>query len=147
MTIIAWDGATLAADKRAIIGGGLIRTVTKIWRHAGVLLAVTGDWDTAAEMREWFKDGAKPALFPPKARRDGAATLIVITGFSIEVYCSGPFPVLIEDDACCWGSGRDYALAALHMGGTARTAVEVACVYQSDCGNGIDCLTLGPAVT
>ena len=32
MTVIAWDGRTLAADKRAVFGGNLILTTTKIFR-------------------------------------------------------------------------------------------------------------------
>lgn len=51
MTVICWDGKTLAADKRAT-SVGLARTVTKVQRHGDVLLAMTGDWDVAAEMRE-----------------------------------------------------------------------------------------------
>lgn len=54
MTVIAWDGQTLAADKRAVSGGGIARTVTKIMRHDDALLAITGDWDAGAEMRAWL---------------------------------------------------------------------------------------------
>lgn len=61
MTVIAWDGSALAADKRAVSGGGIARACTKIERHGGSLLGITGDWDTGAEMREWFKAGALPA--------------------------------------------------------------------------------------
>lgn len=71
MTVIAWDGCTLAADKRAS-SGGIARTVTKIERHEGCLIAMTGCWDTGAEMREWFKAGADPEKFPEKARRTAA---------------------------------------------------------------------------
>lgn len=51
MTVIAWDGSALAADKRAVSGGGIARACTKIERHGSSLLGITGDWDTGAEMR------------------------------------------------------------------------------------------------
>ena len=39
MTTIAWDGMTLAADKRAT-AGSLTRTVTKLYRVRGALCAL-----------------------------------------------------------------------------------------------------------
>lgn len=141
MTVIAWDGSALAADKRAISGGGIARACTKIERHGSSLLGITGDWDTGAEMREWFKAGALPASFPAKARED-KATLIVIDQLGIRTWVSGPYPMRIEAQRCAWGSGRDFAEAVMHLGHDARRAVEVACVFQTDCGNGVDVLTL-----
>lgn len=141
MTVIAWDGRTLAADKRATDGGGIARTVTKIQRHAECLIAITGCWDTGAEMREWFKAGADPDRFPAKAR-DDRSTLIVIDASGIRTWAIGPYPLLIEASRCSWGSGRDYAEATMFLGHDAVKAVEVACHFQTDCGNGIDALSL-----
>jgi hypothetical protein len=141
MTVICWDGKKLAADKRAVTGGGISRTVTKIIRHGDYLLGMTGDWDTAAEMRQWFIDGAKAADFPPKARED-KATLIVIDATGIRTYGCGPHPMWIEQKRCAWGSGRDFAESAMFFGHDAREGCEVACHFQTDCGNGIDVLEL-----
>ncbi|CBJ38328.1 Conserved protein of unknown function, phage related [Ralstonia solanacearum CMR15] len=140
MTVIAWDGKTLAADKRAT-SIGLARAVTKIQRHEDLLLAMTGDWDVAAELREWFKAGAAPSDFPAKARED-LASLIVVGTAGVWLYSTGPFPMPIESEKAAFGSGRDFAEAAMHLGCTAIEAVSVACHFQSDCGNGIDALTL-----
>lgn len=131
----------LAADKRAVSGGGIARTVTKIARHGDALLCITGDWDTGAEMREWFRAGALPADFPPKARED-KCTLIVIDSGGIRSFATGPYPLLIEAKRCAWGSGRDFAEAAMYLGKSAADAVAVACVFQTDCGNGVDVLEL-----
>lgn len=139
MTVIAWDGRALAADKRATEVGGIGRTVTKIERHGKALLAVTGVWDVAAEVREWWKSGAVADAFPAKAQ-EGVATLIVIDGGKIVAYAAGPHPMVIEAQKCAFGSGRDFAEAAMYLGRTAREAVEVACVFQTDCGNGVDVL-------
>ena len=141
MTVIAWDGKTLAADRRAVSGGGIVRTVTKIMRHGDALLGITGEWDPGAELREWWIAGADPATFPASARENNA-TLIVVTRERIASYCRGPYPLVIEERRCAWGSGRDFAEAAMYLGKDARLAVEVACVFQSDCGNGLTALTL-----
>lgn len=141
MTVIAWDGKTLAADKCATSGGGIARTVTKIERHGGALLAITGNWDVGTEMREWWKAGAVPKDFPAKARED-QATLIVITGQRIDTYACGPYSMRIEQDRCAFGSGRDFAEAAMYCGKTAVEAVLIACQFQTDCGRGVDVLAM-----
>lgn len=143
MTVIAWDGHTLAADKRAVSGGGIARTVTKIQRHGDSLIGMTGCWDTAVEMREWFKAGADPDKFPASARLD-KSTLIVIDQTGIKTWGIGPYPFVIEQRKCAWGTGRDYAEAAMYLGRDAGSAVEVAIVFQTDCGNGCDFLRLEP---
>jgi len=137
MTVIAWDGRCLAADKRAITGGGIVRTITKIERHRDCLLAVTGGLDIGFEMREWYKAGADPERFPVAARED-KAVLVVIKSRRIFTYASGPYPMEIEAKKCAFGSGRDYAETAMYLGKSAVEAVEIACLFQSDCGNGID---------
>jgi len=143
MTCIAWDGTTLAADKRATNNGGLARTCTKIERFADKLLAMTGDWDEAIETREWFKAGADPAKFPESVRKGDRSSLLVIDAVgNIWHYTKGPYPMEVEDKQMAWGSGRDFALAAMHLGKDAIYAVEVACVFQTDCGSGIDALEL-----
>ena len=141
MTVIAWDGSVLAADKMAVDGGGIRRTTTKIQRHHDALLAMTGSWDIACELREWWKMGASQSNFPEKARGD-VATLIVIRTGVIETYNSGPFPLIHEVKQCAFGSGRDFAEAAMYCGKSAIEAVEIACKFQSDCGNGVDYMAL-----
>lgn len=141
MTVIAWDGKTLASDKRMITGGGICRTVTKIERFGDSLIGITGGLDVAIEMREWFKAGAHPESFPESARKD-TSTLIVITADGVSAYASGPFPVPMECTQAAFGSGRDFAEAAMYLGHSARVGVEIACALQSDCGNGIDELTM-----
>ena len=71
MTVIAWDGKALAADRRAV-NCGLARTVCKIERVKGALVGMSGDHGVAAEMLKWFTSGGE---FPAKARDDIAAEL------------------------------------------------------------------------
>jgi hypothetical protein len=147
MTVVAWDGKTLAADKMAVVGGGAAAPVCKIWESMPgsgdrCLMAVSGAHNVALELVHWFSGGADPEKFPGSAR-EGDATLITIRRDAddeavIETYCAGPYPMRTRTEQWAWGSGRDFALAAMHLGKNAVEAVEVACQFQSDCGIGID---------
>ena len=137
MSVIAWDGRTMAADKRSCIGT-LIRTTTKIFRVGDALCAYAGDAAGGEEMLAWFKAGAKPADFPPGQRTDEWSGLLVVRRGEILKYERNPYPVRFEDKCFAIGCGRDFALAAMHLGHDARTAVEVAIAFDSGCGNGID---------
>lgn len=142
MSVIAWDGHTLAADKRASMGT-LIRTTTKIFRSGDALVAYAGDAVFGEEMRAWFDQGAKPEDFPASNRDkdDWAGLLVIRKGKPIQRYERTPYPLSFEDDQFAIGCGRDFALAAMYLGKTAREAVEVAIALDSGCGNGIDTLT------
>ncbi len=153
MSVIAWDGKTLAADKRAC-RGTLIYTTTKIfhkeviWKNdpkdiRKVLLGYCGDADGGQEMMAWFCAGADPDKFPPSQRTEnGWAGLLVITkSGQIMKYERTPYSVPVDDDQFTVGSGRDLATMAMYLGKTSKEAVELACLFDSACGNGIDILT------
>lgn len=145
MTVIAWDGVTLAADKRSS-SGGYAATVTKITRMpTGELVATSGDADVGRSLVAWFQSGAVPEQFPDN--RDGndeyrARLLVISPGPRVTIYERTPHPIMIEDKFYAMGCGRDYALAAMYLGRNARKAVEVACAMDTGCGNGIDTLKL-----
>lgn len=141
MTVIAFDGKTVAADKR-VTQAGMARTITKIRRHGTAVVGLAGDSFVAAELFDWFvRIGAEPEKFPASART-GDGTMVVFSSRGVLIYSAGPAPVMIEDPVFAIGSGRDYAMAAMHLGKTAAEAVEVACLFDQDCGNGVDTLEL-----
>jgi 20S proteasome alpha/beta subunit len=141
MTVIAWDGMTLAADKRST-EGSMARTTTKIARAPnGALIGATGNTSMCRELRDWWIAGAEVALWPVKGR-DSSLLVIDQAGRAL-YYWDGPVPVAIEDDFIAIGSGSDFATAAMHCGKSAREAVEIACRYNTACGNGVDELQLG----
>lgn len=143
MTVIAFDGRTLAADKRMCHAAGMVRTVTKIVRAPdGSLLAITGGLDVGLELRAWFIAGANPVDFPAKAREDTATLIVIKQNGEIWTWASGPYGARIESEKAAFGSGRDFAETAMYLGKSAAEAVTVACLFQSDCGNGIDTLEL-----
>lgn len=143
MTCIAWDGKTLAADKRACFGG-TINTVTKIRRIGQVLVGGSGETSFIGAMFDWIEKGRLPADFPASQRdeKDWQPVLVIEADGSVSLYERTPFPVRYEQKFAAIGSGREYARAAMHLGKTAQEAVEVAIALDSGCGNGIDTLTL-----
>ncbi len=147
MTCIAWDGKTLAADKRGV-ANGLARTVTKIFRHNDALLAIAGDFCDGMWMVEWYRNGARPEDFPSTLQGDDkrAVQMVVVTPSRLVMYDRSAFPMPFEDRFYATGSGRDYAIAAMHLGKTAREAVEIASLFDPSCGNGIDAMTLRDGV-
>lgn len=143
MTIIAWDGKTLAADKRATYGG-MICTVTKIFRVGDLLVGGSGELPFVLAMVEWVRSGRNIDAFPVAQRDkdDWQATLVIEADGTPSLYERTPYPVRYEHHGVAIGSGREYARAALHLGKTSVEAVEVACALDSSCGNGIDTLEL-----
>jgi ATP-dependent protease HslVU (ClpYQ) peptidase subunit len=142
MTVIAWDGKTLAADKQSTFCG-LPRTTTKIHRAKdGSLLGAAGETAMCAALRAWYDAGAVTADFPDKSNT--SHLLVIRPDGQVYLYDGHAVPIHLEDPFTALGSGRDYAMAALHLGKTAAEAVQVACVFDAWCGNGIDTLERTP---
>jgi ATP-dependent protease HslVU (ClpYQ) peptidase subunit len=143
MTVIAWDGKTLAGDKRTNFGG-LHGTTTKIHRFKGCLLGCAGNTAQIMEMHQWVMSGYKREEFPaPQRDAEKCVSMLVIEpSGKILQYENTPDPIVIENKFWAIGSGRDYAMAAMHLGHSARVAAEVACALDVGCGNGVDTLDL-----
>jgi hypothetical protein len=146
MTTIAWDGMTLASDSLAD-NNGLRNTTTKL--HRGVLvdgvpflLGAAGENAWSNMLHAWVKTldlrGLQHATYPHQNndgpdRNDPAAILIL--GERGVYYKGGAVWVRLEGRAFhAVGSGRDFALAAMHLGKTAEEAVELA--IEFDCYSG-----------
>jgi hypothetical protein len=139
VTTIAWDGKTLAADSMSVAGMGLKRVVPKIFRLAnGWLFGGSGEYQEVLLVRDWLNGGEKPG------KLDDFGGLLVKGPkevFRIESKC---VLMPIEDAFHACGSGRDFALAAMHLGRSAREAVEVALVFDAYSGGTVEELTLAP---
>lgn len=143
MTVIAWDGKTLAADKQ--MGTDFPRMVTKIRRtKAGELLGASGWMGQSVVLMDWWEAGADPATFSAEQKDDAkSSTLLIIKpDGSIWSLCGTPKPYRIEEDFHSIGSGRDFAAAAMFMGRSAEQAVKVAIALCGSCGGGVDILEL-----
>lgn len=143
MTVIVWDGTTLAADKQAT-NSGLKCKVTKIHRINGHLIGFSGEFDYAQSMLKWFENGAEVDKFP-KHQEDNdkwVGVLVITPDKRVLKYERSPVPMdFTENGVLCIGSGRDFAFGALAMGADAVKAVQIACAYEASCGMGVDVLT------
>lgn len=142
MSVIAWDGKTLAADKRACVNT-MIRTTTKIFRVNDCLVGYTDDVAFGEQILAWFKAGENPDTFPETQRNkdDWSPFVVIRSDGKIQQYARTPYPINFEDKYMAFGSGREFAVAAMYCGKSAQEAVEVACALDSGCGNGVDALS------
>jgi hypothetical protein len=92
-------------------------------------------------MTDWWAKGARKTRFPPNTLDedgDSKGTLIVIERGIVRAYYGTSCPSVYEDRFFATGSGRDIALAAMHLGKTARQAVDLCSLFDVNCGNGVD---------
>ena len=138
MTVVAYDGHSLAADKQSVCGGRC-STTTKIRRiSTGEVLAITGMQAMGEMLVQWYESGADPTAWPiPDNDENDCVRLIVADKGGCKFY-EHAMPIAVEDAFGAWGSGADFAVMALHLGKTAREAVELASIYSVGCGNGVD---------
>ena len=143
MTVLAWDGRTLAADK-LMVNGDCRQHTTKIERFGLQLLGVCGNLSVGRELLAWFKAGAEPALFPAGNRNlnEGASLVVINPDGGVWKYESSPHPFEVEGDFCAFGCGDTAALVAMHCGKTAREAAIIAGTFVHGCGGGYDALDL-----
>lgn len=144
MTVIAWDGTTLAADRMCSIGGTRFE-VTKIRQQDGVLFALAGDGTRLEQLLSWHRDGADPAKYPTRPA-DNDSVLVAIDRHAGKIrvrrFEGTGYPILLEGRFYADGIGRDVALAAMHCGRSAVDAVVLANELIAYCGLGVDSLTL-----
>jgi len=142
MTVIAWDGRSLAADKR-MCSGNAIYTVSKLTRHGHYLIGGAGTAATELQLMEWFKSGADPATFPEACRSyDYTGRLLVVNtkDGSAMRFDSGPYPLKLDRGPAAIGCGDEGAMIAMACGKTAEEAVKIVSQFNSMCGNGVDVL-------
>ncbi len=144
MTVIAWDGKTLAADKMMSFGTTNHVKVTKIIKIDGMLVGTSGSAALGNELKNWVAKGRKIEEFPTDQRDSEkcCSLLIIEPSGTILLYNNGPYPTTIHDKFFAIGSGDEFALAVMFLGRSAREAVNVAIQLCQSCGLGIDELTL-----
>lgn len=152
MTVIVWDGKTLAGDRQSS-AGGMRHTVRKVHRivdeKQGVfLVGGAGSGVEVSEFMAWLCDGSDPAAFPLALRDDKCDSMVIVITPDKKClsYEDSPYPVEILDRCYAIGSGRDYAMATLHLGFDIKRAVEVACELNTGCGLGVDMVTHDDAI-
>ena len=137
MTVIAYDGKTVAADKQCVNGSTKSTTTKLIRLDSGMIVGMTGTLSSGLLVLDWLN--GKLSEWPKcQEDKDRWAMVIVIKDGVVKVYEQNPAPVLIKDEFMAWGSGGDFAIGAMAMGATAKESVEIANRFSTDCGMGID---------
>ena len=138
MTVIAWDGKTLAADRMGTYGA-MRRTRCKIRvLSPDVAVSSTGDVDEGLILKDWFEAGAKQEAYPKFQTREHFTSLVVCDHGRVYEYSSECVRIPVEDPYAAWGDGSDFAMGAMAMGADARKAVEMTIQHCVSCGNGVD---------
>ena len=142
--MIAWDGKTLAADRLIASDNLRCHSTTKIVRTPRGLFGWAGRASAAGDILAWFAAGAAPEKFPDSNRDGDNCThlLHIANDGIINLYETGPYPILVHGTQMAIGAGADAAMATMYLGYDATKAVEVASAIVSGCGNGIDTLEL-----
>lgn len=150
MTTIAWDGTTLAADT-LLMSSGLRTYTNKLFVLPGCIYGGCGSSEDIADIREWLAGGGSR----PTLSEGGGWGLVVSWRYPAQNGVFGPrpgvfhvsgkrptlTPVMPAVDAAIGmadGSGRDYAITAMHMGKSAVQAVELASRFDIGTGGAID---------
>lgn len=148
MSVIAFDGKRLSADRQATYNGTKL-TIDKIFQpEPHIILGFVGEHAQGTKMIEWFMSGADPTTFPEPKSDEGAASLIVLTKHKegethpagdpvCLFYASSSVALQVIEPVMAWGSGGQFAHGAMLAGATASKAVEIASTVAEGCGNGV----------
>ena len=135
MSVIVWDGKTLAADKQDTYGGTAV-PVTKIFRVGNELVGAVGKTQECVAFIEWVRSGRPD---PKPSLSENFCGYIVNNGH-LWRYEDMLVGVMMDVPFWAGGCGADYAMGAMAMGAAAQRAVEVACQLDVQCGLGCDTL-------
>ena len=139
MTVLVWDGLSLATDIQANDGSATWQSskawyVTNPHDKIGIVSGV-GLLRDILNMREWYINGAIPEEFPSDATK---SQLIVIDENGLWLYEGTPHAVCYGHEKIAFGHGKDFAFGALAMGADARQAVLACNQCSLHCGKGVE---------
>lgn len=144
MTTVAWDGKTLAADRRVTYGSvPLVRR--KVFRICGpdgrrYLLGFSGQDYALALLLFWMRHPHSP---PPKILHDDHINALLVNERNQIFAMSNTALVWCPIRASFYGigSGGDHAEGAMAAGATAREAVRIAMRFDVHSGGGVDSIS------
>jgi ATP-dependent protease HslVU (ClpYQ) peptidase subunit len=142
VTVLAWDGRTLAADTAVSDGEGGTKTrfSRKLRRTGdGRLIGGAGDVGPMIELMDWLESGTDDVL--PKIK-GSAECIVVMPDRTVAVYETSGIPIDVDEPVAAIGSGADLALGALLAGASAVRACEIAIERDPHCGFDVAFLTL-----
>lgn len=142
MTCVAWDGKTLAADRRITSNGAVNTEMTKVHRREdGALIGMAGEMCTSSEFIRWFmandSEVPMPELKAKVSPEECSAAIIVDPDGEVRAYDRDGWHV-VESKHYAIGSGGLLARMAMRCGKSAARAVELASEFDIYSGGGVD---------
>lgn len=139
MTVIAWDGKTLAGDRMMVLESRRV-PYTKVHRvetpnGRRLLVGVAGTIAETVDVLAWIRAGE------PDARPAVKNVSILIVDEALKVWqLQEEALARIEVALPKWavGCGGDYAMAAMECGAVAAEAIAIASKFDYRCGMGVD---------
>lgn len=142
MTTIAFDGTTMAADMLAVDNWGLKDYVSKLMRGKDFVVGGAGErsqilswWANVEQMN--FEQILKFG-YPEYDREKNDPAFLIASRFGGVYRHMGGLIVPCSKIFHACGSGRDFALAALQLGKTAKESVELAALFDNNTGGPIE---------
>lgn len=137
MTVIAWDGKTLACDSQVVCGDSIVGYESKIHPWSGGYWGSCGSYKDGVSFAEWLEDRD----LKPKLSKDFSA-LFSEDGIVYESD-SGltPFKTLPND---CVGSGADDVRVLLQAGFEIEEAIRQACKHNTSIGGRVYSIAIKP---
>ena len=148
MTVIAWDGKTLATDRMANDGSQKWESskawYSKRYKEDECIITGTGLLAHIIQMKAWYIQGGDVDSFrdlPCNRVAYSTSQLIVVRREGLYVF-EGHHPVLRKEEFCAFGDGKEIAMGALAMGATAKQAVLICNDFSLHCGKGVELFSL-----
>lgn len=143
MSVIAYDGETIVADRQSTVNNHPVPT-KKLFHCCGYAVGFVGVLQVGMLLLKWFRSGRDADWWPDDAAstEHGDTTLIVAGRDGVGVYSVYPVFVPMQVDKFAWGSGDEMAIGAMAMGATAAQAVRVVTQHDIYCGCGTDSIKL-----
>lgn len=144
MTIVVWDGTTLASDTMAVEGDYLKESYSRKLRRG--IDFIIGFCGSVRKVEQWWAknhendfDEIISTEHDFDEEGDDIGCVIISREGECYKYVEGYF-VPHEAQFTAIGSGSAFALGALSMGATSFQAVDVAIKHDPWCGGSIMCL-------
>lgn len=137
MSTIAWDGETLAADRKVVVGTINDCETRKIAAGPdGAIAGGSGNLFSVAAFLRWVeagRQGARPSL----SERD--LCLVINSDGALDLHDEKGW-ARVEARFYAMGSGAEFALSAMNAGASAEDAVRAAARFDAYTGSKIDSL-------
>jgi hypothetical protein len=143
VTLLAWDGISVATDSLITFGGCKhLQTIEKLRVREGIVFGFTGVGPLFDPMIKWYLDGHKPEDVPRGRDADDDSTLFVFKGGKAHFYKT-ELPYANEQFApMAWGVGDERVQTALDCGIDLVTAMQKAIAREVWLGGPVQIINL-----